>query len=321
MILICGIPSEGPVAGVVAAAEAAGVPHVVLNQRQVDEWTLALDLDGEFLAGTLRGPDGEWDVSLFAGIYARLVEPRTLPDLGDPPDPARLGRAGALYQALIAWLEVAPCRVVNRLGPSATNMSKPFQAQLITECGLLAPPTTVTNDPDEVRRFAAEHGRVIYKSISSTRSIVRELRGSRIEELERVRHLPTQFQALVPGVDVRVHVVGEEVHATEVVSAATDYRYAGRDSEDLEMRACTVPPEIEASCLALSAALELPVCGIDLRRSPDGRWFCFEANPSPAYSFYEDLTGQPIGQALVGYLAGNGASANGGGGHGDGASD
>lgn len=321
MILICGIPSEGPVAGAIAAAEAAGVSHVVLNQRQVEGWTLALDLDGEFLSGTLSGPDGEWDLGLFAGVYARLVDPRTLPDLGDPPDPALLARAEALYQALTAWLEVAPCRVVNRLGPSASNVSKPYQAQSILACGLLAPPTTVTNDPDEVRRFAAEHGRVIYKSVSSTRSIVRELRGPRVEELERVRHLPTQFQALIPGVDVRVHVVGEEVHATEVFSAATDYRYAGRDSEEIEMRSCELPPALAASCLALSAALELPVCGIDLRRTPDGRWFCFEANPSPAYSFYENLTGQPIGRALVEYLAGKGAAANGGGGHGDGASD
>jgi RimK-like ATP-grasp domain len=320
LILICGIPSEGPVAGAIAAAEAAEVPYVVLNQRQ-EEWALALELDGEYLTGTLRGADGEWDVSRFAGVYARLVDPRTLPGLGDPPDPARLVRAEALYQALVAWLEVAPCRVVNRLGPSASNMSKPYQAQLIAACGLLAPPTTVTNDPDEVRRFAAEHGRVIYKSISSTRSIVRELRGPRVEELERVRHLPTQFQALIPGVDVRAHVVGEQVHATEVVSAATDYRYAGRDSEEMEMRPRDLPPEVEASCLALSRALELPVCGIDLRRTPEGRWFCFEANPSPAYSYYEDLTGQPIGRALVEYLAAGGVAANGGGGNGDGASD
>lgn len=319
MILLCGIPSEEPVARAIEAAERAGVPHLVLNQRRIDDWSLDLGLDGELLSGTLSGPNGRWDIGEFGGIYARLVEPRTLPDLGDPPDGARLARAQALFQALLAWTEVAPCRVVNRLGPSASNISKPYQAQRILDCGLLVPPTLVTNDPDEVRRFAAAQGRVVYKSVSSTRSIVRELVGARIKDLGRVRHLPTQFQALVPGDDVRVHVVGDVVHATEVVSAATDYRYAGREAEEVEMRACEVPAEIEASCRALSAALELPMCGIDLRRAPDGRWFCFEVNPSPAYSFYEDITGQPIGEALVSYLVGG--SPNGDGDGSDGASD
>lgn len=304
MILLCGIPSEEPVARAIAAAERTGVPHLVLNQRQVEEWSLALELEGGRLSGMLSGPGGEWGIGEFDGVYARLIEPRTLPDLGEPPDGAMLARAQALFQALLAWLEVAPCRVVNRLGPSASNVSKPYQAQRILECGLAVPPTLVTNDPAEVRRFAAEHGRVIYKSVSATRSIVRELAGARIKDLERVRHLPTQFQALIPGDDVRVHVVGDAVHATEVVSAATDYRYASRDSEDVEMRPFELPPDVEASCLALSRALELPLCGIDLRRDPEGHWVCFEANSSPAYSFYEDQTGQPIGAALVSYLSG-----------------
>jgi RimK-like ATP-grasp domain len=319
VILLCGIPSEAPVARAIVAAEGLGVPHVVLNQRQVDEWTLDLDLAGDLLAGTLEGPGGAWDLGEFAGVYVRLIDPQVLPDLGDPPDPVRLARAQALYQGLLAWLEVAPCRVANRLGPSASNMSKPYQAQRILESGLPVPPTTVTNDPDEVRRFASEHGRVIYKSASSTRSIVRELVGPRIKDLERVRHLPTQFQAMVPGVDVRVHVVGDAVLATEVISAATDYRYAGRDEKDVQMRACDVPADVEARCLALSEALELPLCGIDLRRTPDGRWLCFEANPSPAYSYYEEFTGQPIARALVTYLS-EGAGSGDGSGEGNGAS-
>ena len=50
--------------------------------------------------------------------------------------------------------------------------------------------------------------------------------------------------------------------------------------------------------------LDLPLCGIDLKRAVDGTFFCFEVNPSPAYSYYQDQTGQPIADALVDYLAG-----------------
>jgi hypothetical protein len=300
VILLCGMPSERPVALAVAAAREAGAPHLVLDQRRLDDWSLRVELDGDLLSGALSGPEGSWDIAEFSGVYVRMVEDRT----------------GGLYHALLEWLEVADCRVANRLGPSASNMSKPYQSQHVLACGLRVPPTTVTNDPDEVRRFAAEHERVIFKSVSSTRSIVRELSGARVRDLDRVRHLPTQFQALVPGVDVRVHVAGTAIHATEVASEAIDYRYASREAKEVRMQSEVLPAEVSTACLRLSEALELPFCGIDLRRTPDGHWYCFEANPSPAYSYYEELTGQPIGRALIDYLGG----ANGGG-EDDGAGD
>jgi hypothetical protein len=43
----------------------------------------------------------------------------------------------------------------------------------------------------------------------------------------------------------------------------------------------------------------LSVAGLDLRRTPGGDWFCFEVNPSPAFTYYEQITSQPIGQALA----------------------
>jgi glutathione synthase/RimK-type ligase-like ATP-grasp enzyme len=55
--------------------------------------------------------------------------------------------------------------------------------------------------------------------------------------------------------------------------------------------------------LQLAQRLELPLAGIDLRRTPDGRHVCFEVNPSPAFSFYEQRTGLPIAAAIARYLA------------------
>jgi hypothetical protein len=304
VILLCGIPSEAPVAIARRAAEAAGLEHLVLNQRQVDEWGLELACVEGRVEGRLHGPGGELDLQAVAGVYVRLVEPHTLPDLGRPPDPAKLAAAEGLHQGLVSWLEVAECRVANPLGASSSNVSKPYQAQLIEAAGLAVPPTIVSNDPEAIRRFAAEHREVVYKSTSSARSIVRRLVPARLGDLALVRHLPTQFQAYVPGVDVRVHVVGEALFATEIRSSGTDYRYAARDDHEVGMAPCTLPTEVSDRCLALSAALGLPFCGIDLRRTPEGEWFCFEANPSPAYSYFEQQTGQPIGRALVEYLAG-----------------
>jgi glutathione synthase/RimK-type ligase-like ATP-grasp enzyme len=88
-----------------------------------------------------------------------------------------------------------------------------------------------------------------------------------------------------------------------------DYRYAGRDGEDIRMLPTELPSEVRLKCVRLSETLDLPLCGIDLKETPGGEWYCFEVNPSPAYSYYEENTGQPISRAVVSYLAG-GARGN-----------
>jgi glutathione synthase/RimK-type ligase-like ATP-grasp enzyme len=49
----------------------------------------------------------------------------------------------------------------------------------------------------------------------------------------------------------------------------------------------------------MAADMGLLVAGIDLRHTPDDRWVCFEVNPSPAFVFYEEATGQPIANAIA----------------------
>jgi glutathione synthase/RimK-type ligase-like ATP-grasp enzyme len=100
-------------------------------------------------------------------------------------------------------------------------------------------------------------------------------------------------------------VVDSEVFATAVHGDATDYRYAARHSHaDTELHAKTLPDEAAEGCVRLARAFELPCAGIDLKLTPDGELFCFEVNPSPAFSYYESATGQPIARALARYLAG-----------------
>jgi glutathione synthase/RimK-type ligase-like ATP-grasp enzyme len=53
----------------------------------------------------------------------------------------------------------------------------------------------------------------------------------------------------------------------------------------------------------LAAALSLPVAGVDLRLRNDDAWFCFEVNPSPGFTYYQQRTGQPIGDAVARLLA------------------
>ncbi len=184
----------------------------------------------------------------------------------------------------------------------ASNSAKPYQALFIQAVGFDVPATLVTTDPDAVLEFWAQHAAVIYKSLSGVRSIVSRLEERHQARLERVRWCPTQFQQYIPGTDYRVHVVGDDVFACEIRSLADDYRYAGRQGLGVEISPYQLPQDVADRCRALTASLGLYVTGIDFRRDPDGRWYCFEVNPSPAYTYYQNASGQPIDEAIADLL-------------------
>jgi glutathione synthase/RimK-type ligase-like ATP-grasp enzyme len=306
MILLCGIPSESPLAMVAAALDARGVHYRMLNQRRVADYAIAWQIDGGRADGTLRLENETHRLADIDGVYVRLMDDRLLPELQDLPEhsPARR-HTRAFHEALYRWLEVAPGRIVNRSDPQGSNGSKPYQAQLIAQYGFGIPETLITNDPARVREFQKQHGALIYKSISGVRSIVHQLTESDMERLEHIRWCPVQFQALIPGIDMRVHVVGAEVFATEIISDRLDYRYARRNGGSASLRAAELSSDIAARCIALTGGLGLAFAGIDLKFAPDGWVVCFEVNPCPAFSFYEANTEQPIAEAVARYLAGD----------------
>lgn len=304
MILICGIASEPPVALAIAAAREERIPFVIFNQREAGFAEVCVDAGAGGLDGYLYIHETEHKLSSFTGVYSRMMESALLPENRDASAALGAARSAFLHEALTDWMEIAPCRVANRNAPSASNASKPYQARAIAEAGFATPETMITNDPDEVREFARKHGRIIYKSVSSVRSIVREWSPRDEVNLQKLRVLPTQFQERIEGEDVRVHVAGSDLHATRVRSDAVDYRYAGRDGLEAVLEPFELDADVADRCRAVSRILNLPFCGIDLRRTPQGEYYCFEANPSPAYSYYQEQTGQPIARSLVRYLAG-----------------
>lgn len=305
MILACGIPSETPLRMVTSNLEKMGADFVLLSQREFSQCRLWFEVSGGEITGELQTGERTYPLQDFTAAYPRLMDDRFLPELSDePPESALRKFCRSFHDTLMRWMEIAPALVINRCAPMASNSSKPYQAQLIREQGFLVPETLITNDPDSVREFRARHGHVIYKSISAVRSIVQELNDEDEERLDRIRWCPTQFQAFVEGTNLRVHTIGGEVFATAVQSEATDYRYAARQAgEPAELREVTLSSELAEKCLRLSQALSLEFAGIDLKVTSEDEVYCFEVNPSPAFSYYEAHTGQPISAAVARRLA------------------
>jgi glutathione synthase/RimK-type ligase-like ATP-grasp enzyme len=295
MILLWGVPQDEPLSMVHAALRRKGATVMFLNHETLlgDEISLTVALE---LKGTLRSRSETVDIGEITAAYVRPYDTASPSQTGDAGDEAR---TQSIEDALLCWCELTPVLVVNRPTAMAANNSKPFQSQLIRKAGLPTPDTLVTTDPQAARAFWDEHGSVIYKSISGVRSIVSRLTNDHNRRLHDIEHCPTQFQEYVDGVDVRIHVVGDDVFACEIESPADDYRYAHRSGLPVEIRPCSLPDEVETACREIVRRLQLAVAGIDFRRTPDERWVCLEVNPSPGFSFYELAADQPISDAIA----------------------
>jgi glutathione synthase/RimK-type ligase-like ATP-grasp enzyme len=260
------------------------------------EW----QVDREGVSGWIRHDGKAIPLSEVRSVYVHLL---SVPSgrAGDRKPPG--ARPIAAHWLVHQFLETLPILVCNRPSAMATNYSKTWQQQVIAAHGFAVPRTLATNVADEARQFYEDcHRRVIYKSLSARRSIVKRLGPADLDRLKSVKACPTQFQEWVPGVDVRVHVMGRRVFPTEIETGAVDYRYSGRDGLPRSMRATELPNDVEARCLELVAALGLVSAGVDLRRSLNGQFYCFEVNPTPGFMFYQQYTHQRIGDALADLL-------------------
>jgi hypothetical protein len=313
VILVAGIPDESPTALVIHALEAIGANVRVFDQRRVSSAHFTLDIADAAIGGAIGGGitlDGDTvPLADITGLYLRVMDDQLLPDIAAlPPDSPERRRCHMFHDLLQRFADIMPGRVLNRPADMASNHSKPYQAQGISAAGFDIPDTLITNDPSEARAFIeqvwAEGGDVIYKSVSGIRSIVQTVSPADLARLDRIRWCPTQFQRLVKGTDIRVHVIGQTVLAVAISSEATDYRYAARQTGvDATLEPIDLDPGLQRLCVGLSRRFSLPLAGIDLRRTLEGRYVCFEVNPSPAFSYYEDRADVPIASCIARYLA------------------
>jgi glutathione synthase/RimK-type ligase-like ATP-grasp enzyme len=303
MIMLWGVCGDTPMANVKENLESQGQRVAFVDQHAI--------LETEFkrrshilMDGALRVGGEMIELDRVTAAYLRPYGLDQLPALQEfDRNGIEWQRANAVVESLQAWSEMTPARVVNRFSAMASNSSKPYQARLIEGYGFAVPETLITTDAEAVREFWLQHGTVIYKSISSVRSIVSRLTREHVDRLDSLHWCPTQFQQYIPGTDYRVHVVGEETFACEINSSGDDYRYAGRSGATASLRSCQLEPDVLERCLALARGLGLAVAGVDLRYHPAGQWFCFEVNPSPAFTYYQSATGLPIGQAIARLLS------------------
>jgi glutathione synthase/RimK-type ligase-like ATP-grasp enzyme len=269
---------------------------------------ISLDYGGRRRAWTLDGPAGPIRARDVTAIWWRRPLP-FVPEPGLHPDHAAFASRQA-YEAVAGLATSLDVRWVNEPWRDDAASRKPRQLATAERAGLRVPRTLVTNDPEKARAFldAAGRRRVVHKALHATpgdwhttRFVGREDRA----RLPAIRLAPVILQEYVPGVDVRVTVVGGRLLAAAKDAPPTpppeDFRLV---FDDAKVEACKLPRDVAARLLALVKDLGLAFAAIDLRRRDDGEHVFLESNPSGQWLFVERRTGYPISAAVADLLAG-----------------
>jgi glutathione synthase/RimK-type ligase-like ATP-grasp enzyme len=266
------------------------------------EWSFSIDELGT--EANLRLGERWQSFSELSGVFVRFNP--------NPPLPPGLTLTGEFRSAFLMerreglhqLLEVLPCKVINRPSAGRANASKPYQMRTLAQAGFCVPPWVVTNRDDALAAFEAEHSNVcIYKATSGLRSRVRRVDGEFRHRLSEGT-TPTVVQQFIAGRDVRVHTVGDDAFATEVLTDAIDYRF----EQGSKYRVTEIGFELAQLCCETAKREELMLAGFDFRVTEDDRWYCLEMNPVPSFLPYEMCSGVPIGDAIVNYMCGDNSS-------------
>lgn len=276
---------------------------VIVDQNKINEVNFDYKV-GREISGSIQVANHCYSLSEISAVYLRpyAVSSQEQECTSESYKKELQNHRLLLEQVFISWLEMTPALVINKYSAMASNCSKPFQAQLIKNNGFKTPQTIVTTSSDKVSQFINIHGNVIYKSISSVRSIVSRLSPEKMKNISDINWVPTQFQEQVNGSDFRVHVIGSKTISSKINCSADDYRYAHNAGKNMDICACQIPKHVQHKCVQLVKNLGLVIGGVDLRLTPDGEWYCFEVNPSPGFSYYQSYTGQDIAGEVVNLL-------------------
>lgn len=193
--------------------------------------------------------------------------------------------------------------------PSRNRAAEPKPGQLATAArlGFSVPTTLFTNDPESARRFAADHGPVVYKPVHGVHVAGEDgqnrtiwVRAAEADELdESIALCPHLFQARVAKVaDIRLAAVGDRLFATRIDTDG-DHLDWRQDQRLVTCSPAAVPDAVAGAVRAYLRAYGLIFGAFDFALGPDGRWWFLECNPNGQWAFVDEPTTRAIAQALA----------------------
>jgi ATP-grasp ribosomal peptide maturase len=248
--------------------------------------------------GALITPRGRLDLDQVHAVWYRSPEAYLMPPQLSQAE-AHHARVEAKYGLgeVLASLPVLWC---NHPGRVADAAYKPVQLARASLAGLTVPDTLITNEPDAVRKFAAE-GPMVTKLIGGMainedgvhkNVYTRRVSNDDLTDLRGIEHTAHLFQRWVPKQrECRVIVIGEHITAATISAgspaAYVDYRTDyGSVSYDL----VTPPDQVTTGIRLLMDSFGLVYGALDFVITPDDQWVFLEINPTGMFGFIENAT-------------------------------
>lgn len=194
--------------------------------------------------------------------------------------------------------------MIPRLEHFDWHKRKPWQMKLLEDEGVPIPDTLFTNSPDEVVRFFEEHEDVIYKPVTmggGPKVLTKEdLTDSRLEELSTA---PVQFQAFVPGDDLRLYYLDSDiVGGMRYLSDSYSFKVDMQEGKEIDVESFEPPAEMRTAVETAGGSAELGFGAADIRLQPDGEFKVLEINSSPRFAAADLDCGEDIAGELAAYL-------------------
>lgn len=207
----------------------------------------------------------------------------------------------AQAEAVRSWMAALHRRGVRVINPPQHNY-KYVQLYVLQQLGIPIPKTCITSSPELARSFVGSVKKAVCKPLPGG-SYCRRVDEQLLEQLRLIENEPVIFQEEVPGVDIRVNMILGEVISSHIIKKEEDILDYRMD-EDYQLGTSQyeevhLPDEVIAYCDQAMQALGLIFSGIDLRRTPDGRFVLLECNSMPAFLDIEMKTGAPITDRLI----------------------
>jgi glutathione synthase/RimK-type ligase-like ATP-grasp enzyme len=280
-VMVIGNPSDSTVVYFLARCAHAGLQPDVLSIREIaDEgaWDLTIPEDG---SSAIHLRSKTYALGDASAIYCRWTSSRASEDR-DTESRRRL-----LTESLKLWTLTSGAKVVNRADSASHNGSKPLHEGFLADLGFRVPASITSCSGDELSAFCEEHGWAIMKSASGGRDhgLCRFFDPSELLEYEPSLG-PLHLQQYVEGRDVRVHVVDKEAISVLIQSSAIapDYRSSIATSTYFDYE---LPPNVAGLVRDAASIQRLSFSGWDFKLDARQRLWCLEANPMPAYHFYD----------------------------------
>ncbi|WP_067485573.1 ATP-grasp ribosomal peptide maturase [Actinomadura hibisca] len=306
-VLVVTQPDDVTADTVVAELNRRGVPLLRLDPADFPHTlTLSAGIDGYGLHGTVTTPSRRAELGAVRSLYYRRPRGFTFPGLDEQE--ARFATLQARYGLGGVLAALPDCLYVNHPFANADAEFKSAQLTIASDLGFTIPPTLITNDLDQARRFAAEHGPIIYKPVRAGpyredgegRTIwVTEVDPAELDEsVETTAHL---FQARVPAAGhLRVTAIDDRVFCVRIDSAdLLDWR---QDYDALTYTVTDPPPGLTERIAAYLDRFGLMFGCFDFVLRPDGEPVFLEINPNGQWAWLEDETGLPMTSALADLL-------------------